>query len=84
MPRQLTAKHKAAMQRGRRKAAAARRAGAAKRVEAFRKWVRVDAACWSDYRQGKITQAQWEKQKPKPPAIPDDTDFAIARGDADA
>lgn len=84
MPRELSPQHKAAMERGRKRAAKARdakrRREAVKKVEAFRAWSKADAQITYRRKMG----------EPDLPRIPTpeiarditDADFKIARGEA--
>lgn len=67
MPRELTEKHKQAMQAGRRKAGEAKRQAAIARVKAFSDWCEDDALNGSPGNRKPI------------PAIPSSSDYSIAR-----
>lgn len=81
MPRApMSDAQKEAMAEGRRKAAAARRAeaevGASSRVDAYRAWVRADAA-WHSVRASGMDPGPRPKM---PPVLPSKNDYDIVNG----
>lgn len=63
--------HKAALRRGREKAAAKRRKAGIKRVLAYKAWSKADAEWWANGKRG---------SRPEHPTdVPQDSDFEAAR-----
>ncbi len=81
MPRELSEKHKKAMQEGRARARRERQEGAFERVGAFRAWLKEDADYWHRLCIGEITREEYLASKPRCPGIPESADFAIVDGE---
>jgi hypothetical protein len=82
MPKELSATHKRAMQRGRAKAVERKRKEAAKIVSAFQEWNRRDGEAGRAYRDGRITREQRQAVSREIPQVPTDAQYALARGEA--